>query len=87
MVTRWRSLHRSTRVAAVIGGAATLLVFGPIAVAVLMMRCCEQTRGASAGAWVVIGIVLLVAALAAAALTGAIAAGVRRLLVGSRDGS
>jgi hypothetical protein len=74
-------------VAAVIGGAATLLVFGPIAVAVLMMRCCEQTRGASAGAWVVIGIVLLVAALAAAALTGAIAAGVRRLLVGSRDGS
>jgi hypothetical protein len=71
----------------VIGGVATLLVFGPIAVAVLMMRCCEQSRGASAGAWVIIGIVLLVAALAAAVLTGAIAAGVRRLLVGSGDRS
>ena len=84
MVRRWRALHRSTRVAAIVGGVATLLVFGPISFAVLMLRCCEHSRGASAGAWVVIGTVLLVSALAAGTLTGLIAAGIRRLLTGSR---
>jgi hypothetical protein len=84
---RWRALHKSTRVAAIVGGVATLLVFGPISVAVLMLRCCESSRGASAGAWVVIGVVLLVSALAAGTLTALIVAGIRRLLTGSRGES
>ncbi|HEU4561176.1 MAG TPA: hypothetical protein VFS20_25210 [Longimicrobium sp.] len=84
---RWRALHRSTRIAAIIGGVATLLVFGPISFAVLMLRCCESSRGAPAGAWVVIGIVLVVSAITAGALTGLLVAGIRRLLTGGQDNS
>jgi hypothetical protein len=66
---------------------ATLLVFGPISFAVLMLRCCDHSRGATAGAWVVIGLVLLVSALAAGTLTALIVAAIRRLLTGGRGES
>jgi len=79
----WRRLHWTTRVAAVLGGVAGLLILAPISAAVVMLRCCDATHGASAGAWVVMGILVTLATLAAAAVTALLAAALRRLWLGA----
>jgi hypothetical protein len=84
MPAAWRRLHLSTRVAAILGAAATFLALGPIAVAVVLLRCCDDVRGPSAGAWVVIAVVLLVSALAAGTMMALLVAATRRLWLRSR---
>ena len=67
----------------VIGMAAAALLavgaVGPVAFAVLSMRSTPESGGASAGAWIVIGLVLLLVAGVAAAAGGAAVALGKRL--------
>jgi len=75
----WRRLHWTTRVAAIVGGIAGFLLLAPISAAVVMLRCCDSSHGPSAGAWVVMGILVTLGALAAAAVAALLAATLRRL--------
>jgi hypothetical protein len=66
-------------------GLLALALLGPVSFAVLSLRSTPESRGASAGAWIVIGIVLVLAVAAAAAAGGMIVALARRIL-GRRGG-
>ena len=72
--------HRSTVIGAGIAGLLALALLGPVSFAVLSLRSTPESRGASAGAWIVVGIVLLLVVAAAAAAGGALTAGTRQLL-------
>jgi len=84
MIARVRATHWSVRLAAALGALAVLLGLGPIAVAVLMLRCCDDAHGPDAGAWALIAAVLLLLMAAAAFLCAALVAGARRLLLRRR---
>jgi hypothetical protein len=75
----WRRLHWTTRLAAVVGGVAGLLLLAPISAAVVMLRCCDSTHGASVGAWAVMGLLVILGALAAATATALAVATLRHL--------
>lgn len=63
--------------------AAGLLAFallGPVFFAVLSLRSTPESRGASAGAWIVVGILLLLVVAGAAAAGGALVAVARRVI-------
>jgi threonine/homoserine/homoserine lactone efflux protein len=61
-------------------GLLALALLGPVSFAVLSMRSTSESRGASAGAWIVVGILLVLVVAAAAAAGGALVAGARRVL-------
>jgi hypothetical protein len=75
---RW---HWSTRLGAAIFGLAALLILGPVTVAVLLLRCCDDSTGPSIWAWALLLALLLCLTLAAAALGAAAVALLRRLIV------
>jgi hypothetical protein len=72
--------RRSTVIGMAIAALLALGVLGPVAFAVLSLRSTPESGGASAGAWIVIGIVLLMVAAGAAAAGGAAVALGRRLI-------
>lgn len=72
--------HRGTVIGMAAAALLALGVLGPIAFAVLSLRSTPESGGAAAGAWVVVGAVLLMGAAGAAALGGAAVALGRRLL-------
>jgi hypothetical protein len=72
-------LHRSTVIGMAAAALLALGVLGPIALAVLSLRSSPESGGASVGAWVVIGVVLLMVAAGAAAVGGVAVALGRRL--------
>lgn len=76
---RWSALHWSTRAGGIAGAVLTALALVPVAAAVLLMRCCESTRGASPAAWVLVMTFVALAALLAGGVMAAVVAGVRRL--------
>ncbi|HEV3052965.1 MAG TPA: hypothetical protein VGX50_21840, partial [Longimicrobium sp.] len=63
--------RRSTVIGMAAAALLALGVLGPIAFAVLSLRSTPESGGASAGAWVVIGVVLLMVAAGAATVGGA----------------
>ena len=75
-----RGFHRSVYAAALAGAVAALLFLGPIGVAVVMLRCCSDSTGPTLGAWIVLGVLLLVVVGLAALAAGFLAWLVRRLL-------
>lgn len=77
---RWRSWHPSTRWAALAGAILGGALLGPATLAVLLLRCCEATRGPSAGAYVVLGVVLLAGSLLSAVVAGLAVMLLRRLV-------
>ncbi|HET7461155.1 MAG TPA: hypothetical protein VFJ82_07895 [Longimicrobium sp.] len=80
----WRRLHASTRLAAVLGAFGALMLFAPLAYAVLMLRSSGASHGAEPGAWVVIGILVGVCAAAAGAMTALLVAAIRHLWLRTR---
>jgi hypothetical protein len=58
----------------VTAGLLALALLGPVSFAVLSMRSTPESRGASAGAWIVVGILLVLVVAAAAAAGGALVA-------------
>lgn len=64
----------------VTAGLLAFAVLGPVSFAVLSLRSTPQSHGASAGAWITVGVLLLAVVAAAAAAGGALVAGARRLL-------
>jgi hypothetical protein len=72
--------RRGTVIGMAIAALLALGVLGPVAFAVLSMRSTPESGGASAGEWVVIGLVLLLIAAGAAAVGGAAVALGQRLL-------
>ncbi len=66
-------------------GLLTFALLGPVSFAVLSIRSTPQSQGASAGAWIAVGIVLVIVIAGAAAAGGALVALTRRLLR-RRDG-
>jgi hypothetical protein len=79
---RARRLHWSVYVAGLVGAVAALVVVGPIAAAVVMLRCCSDSTGPGIGAWLVLGAVLAAVLLVAAFLAGTLASWIRRLVTG-----
>lgn len=77
--------RRSTVIGMAVAALLALGTLGPVAFAVLSMRSTPQSTGASAGAWIIIGIALLLVAAVAAAAGGAIVALGRRMLGRGRD--
>ena len=71
--------HRGTVIGMAAAALLALGVLGPIAFAVLSLRSTPESGGPSAGAWVVIGVVLLMVAAGAAAVGGAAVSVGRRL--------
>lgn len=71
--------HRSTVIGMAVAGLLALAVMGPIAVGVLSLRSTPQSQGASAGAWIVVGIVVVLVAAVAAAAGGAAVSFGRRM--------
>jgi hypothetical protein len=67
-------LNRVTKIGAAIAGLLAFCLSGAIAFAVLSLRSTPDSTGATPGAWVVVGIVVLLASLGAAAAGGAIVA-------------
>jgi hypothetical protein len=65
-------LDRATRIGAAIAGLIAFCFLGAVAFAVLSLRSNPDSTGATAGAWVVVGIGVLLASLAAAAAGGAL---------------
>jgi hypothetical protein len=63
-----------------------LAVLGPVFFAAVSLRSTPESRGASPGAWVVVGLLLVLASAAAAALGGALVALARRVLRHLRGG-
>ena len=76
---RWAASHRSTRIAAGVGATLAFLLLAPIATAVVLLRCCDDARGPDAGAWIVIGLLVVVVAIVAALVAAAIAVVIRRV--------
>ena len=64
-----RRYHWSTLLGALLGGLATLLLLGPVVVAVLVLRCCSDSTGPTWGAWALL-LALLAATVAVGALVG-----------------
>ena len=83
---RWSSLHRSTQLAAATGAALALILLGPVAVAVVMLRCCDDARGPGIAARIVVGLVVLVIAIGVGTASGALVELVRRSLSRYRAG-
>ena len=83
-LTWWRHLHASTRIAAVLGAIAALMILAPVSYVVLMMRSPGSAHGATTGAWVILCIVVLVCATAAGIMTALFAAALRRLWLRGR---
>ena len=73
-----RRFHRSTLAGALVAGGLALFFVGPVAVAVVMLRCCDDSTGPTAGAWLVMALLLLAAVGTASALGGLLAAALRR---------
>jgi hypothetical protein len=71
--------HRSTKIGMITAGLLALGLLGPISFAVLSLRSTPESSGASAGAWIVVGILLVLVAAAAAAAGGALVASGRWL--------
>lgn len=71
-------LRRSTIAGMVVAGLLALALVGPVAFAVVSLRCCPGSSGASAGAWVVVGLVVVAVVALAAACGGALVALTRR---------
>jgi hypothetical protein len=67
-------LDRATRIGAAVAGLLAFCLFGAIAFAVLSLLSTPESTGATPGAWVVVGTVVLLASLAAAAAGGALVA-------------
>jgi hypothetical protein len=67
-------LNRVTKIGAVVAGLLAFCLLGAIAFAVLSLRSTPESTGATPGAWVVVGIAVLLASLAAAAAGGALVA-------------
>ncbi|HEX8317228.1 hypothetical protein [Longimicrobium sp.] len=67
-------LDRATRIGATIAGLLAFCFLGTIAFAVLSLHSDSDVTGATPGAWVVVGLVVLLASLAAAAAGGALVA-------------
>lgn len=67
-------LNRATRIGAAVAGLLAFALFGTIAFAVLSLRSTPESGGATAGAWVVVGAVVIVVALMAAVAGGALVA-------------
>lgn len=82
----WRGLSRWTWLAATAGGLVAFVTLGPIAVAVVLLRCCDSARGPSAGAWALMATLVLVVTIGAAVLAGLLAAWVSRTLRRRRAG-
>lgn len=78
-------LHRTTKMGMAAAGLLTFALLGPVSFAVLSMRSTPHSQGASAGAWIAVGIVLVVVVAGAAAAGGALVAFTRWLLR-RRDG-
>ena len=76
--------HRSTIAGMVVAGLLAFLVLGPVSFAVLSMRSTPQSTGATTGAWITVGIVLVLVVAAAAAAGGALVAVARRVF-GRKD--
>ena len=72
-------LHKSTLIGMIVAGLAAFAVAGTVAFAVLSIRSTPRSPGPEPAAYVIVGITVLMAALAAAAVGGALVAGVRRL--------
>lgn len=79
-----RGLSRWTWLAAIAGGLLALATLGPIAVAVVMLRCCDSARGPSAGAWVLLTAIVLIVTIGAAVIAGLLATWMTRKLRGRR---
>ena len=77
--------RRSTVIGMAVAALLALGIVGPVAFAVLSMRSTPQSAGASPGAWIVIGLVLLGVAGVAAAAGGAIVSVGRRMLERGRE--
>ena len=82
----WRRQHPVTRRVAITAGAATVLMLAPVVAVVLQMRCCGASRGAEPGAWVVLGVAVLLAGLLNAVIAGAATAGLCRIVERMRRG-
>ena len=75
-----RRLPRSVYVVGAVGAVAAVVLVGPVAVAVVMLRCCSDSTGPTATAWLVLGAILAAIAAVAAAAAGLAWAWVRRLV-------
>lgn len=73
-------LHRSTIIGMAIAGLLALLVLAPVSFAVLSMRSTPESSGASAGAWIVVGIMVLLGVAGCAVAGGIVVALARRML-------
>jgi threonine/homoserine/homoserine lactone efflux protein len=62
----------------IVAGLLALVVLGPVSFAVLSLRSTPESSGATAGAWITVGIVLALVVAGAAAAGGALVALVRR---------
>jgi hypothetical protein len=82
-----RRFHRSTLVGAILFAVVALVVLGPVTVAVLLLRCCDDSTGPTWGAWVLLAILVACVMLAAAVVGGLTAALLRRLVSHLRRGS
>ena len=72
-----RRFHWSTIVGALIAGGLALVFVGPVAVAVVILRCCSDSTRPTAGAWLVLGLILVLVIGVAAALGGMAARALR----------
>ena len=71
--------HRSTIIGMVVAGGLAFLVLGPVSFAVLSLRSTQESTGATAGAWIIVGIMVPLMVAAAAAAGGVLVAAVRRV--------
>ena len=72
-------LARGTIIGGVVGALLAVFATAPIAAAVVMLRCCDDSQGPDRMAWVVMGAIVVLVGLLGAAVGGAIAAGLARL--------
>lgn len=72
--------HRSTKIGMIAAGLLAFALLGPVSFAVLSLRSTPESRGASAGAWIVVGIVLVAVVAGAAAAGGALVSVARRVV-------
>jgi hypothetical protein len=48
----WRKIHRSTLSAAAVGAVIALVALGPIVVAAVILRCCDDESGPARDDWI-----------------------------------
>jgi len=68
-----RRFHWSIYAGGAVGALLALVFVGPVAVAVVLLRCCDDSRGPTLLAWLVIGLVVAGGMLLAAAAGGLLA--------------